>query len=106
MIVGYFDEDIGNQVADAVKKSGYDPIQVRTGRDVLKRLNQAADVDLVLIDEALPDPGLASLLAQLRADFHYGRVPVVLTVAKEREDAVRRYAEHAPTCRCCRFRWR
>ena len=96
MIVGYFDDTIGNRVADAVKKSGYDPIMVRTGREVLKRLNEAADVDLVLIDEALPDPGLPSLLAQLRADLYYGRVPVVLTVSQEREDAVRRYAENAP----------
>ena len=96
VIVGYFDDALGNKVADAVKKSGYDPIQVRTGRDVLKRLNEAADVDLVLIDEALPDPGLAALLAQLRADVHFGRVPVVLTVSREREDAVHRYAENAP----------
>ncbi len=97
VIVGYFGEESGNRVADAVRKAGYDPIQVRSGRDVLNRLNQAADVDLVLIDEAgLPDPGLPSLLAQLRADLHYGRVPVVLTVSKEREDAIRRYAERAP----------
>jgi CheY-like chemotaxis protein len=96
VIVGYFSEDVGNKVADSVRKAGYDPIQVRTGRDVLKRLNEAADVDLVLIDEALPDPGLASLLSQLRGDLNYGRVPVVLTVDKEREDAVRHYAEHAP----------
>ena len=96
VIVGYFGDAISNRVADAVKKAGYDPIQVRTGRDVLLRLNQAADVDLVLIDEALPDPGLPSLLAQLRADLHYGRLPVVLTVMKNREDAVRSYAERAP----------
>ena len=96
VIVGYYSEEVGNRVADAVKKSGYEPISVRMGRDVLKRLNEAADVDLVLIDEALPDPGLPSLLAQLRADVNYGRVPVVVTVAKEREDAVRRFVERSP----------
>jgi CheY-like chemotaxis protein len=95
VIVGYHSEAIGNHVADTVKKSGFDPIQVRTGYDVLKRLNEAADVDLVLIDEALPDPGLPSLLAQLRADVNYGRVPVVVTATKEREDAMRRYVEHS-----------
>jgi CheY-like chemotaxis protein len=96
IIVGYFDDAIDNRVADAVKKSGYEPIEERTGQDVLKRLNQAADVDLVLIDEALPNPGLASLLAQLRADVHFGRIPVVLTVSREREDAVQRYTENTP----------
>ncbi len=96
VIVAYFGEAVGNRVADAVRKAGYDPIQLRTGRDVLLRLNEAADVDLVLMDEALPDPGLPSLLAQLRADLNYGRLPVVLTVMKNREAAVRSYAERAP----------
>jgi CheY-like chemotaxis protein len=96
IIVGYFDDVRGNAIADTVKKCGYDPIQKQTGREVLQRLNEAADVDLVLIDEALPNPGLASLLAQLRADVHYGRVPVVLTVARDREEAVRRFSENAP----------
>ena len=81
-----------------MKKSGFDPIPVRTGRDVLRRLNKAADVDLVLIDEALPDPGLPSLLAQLRADLNYGRIPVVVTVPKEREDALRRYVATVAQC--------
>jgi len=96
IIVGYYDEARGNAVADAVRKCGFEPVQERTGRAVLDRLNTAADVDLVLIDEALPNPGLASLLSQLRADIHYGRVPVVLTVAPDRESAVRRYSENAP----------
>ena len=39
-----------------------------TGRDVLRRLKAKADVDAVVIDSVLPNPGLASLLAQLRAD--------------------------------------
>ena len=95
VIVGYYSVEVGNKVADAVKKSGFDPIPVRTGRDVIRRLNQAADVDLVLIDEALPDPGLASLLAQLRADLNYGRIPVVVTASKDRQDALRRYAEQS-----------
>ncbi len=93
VIVGYFSVEVGNKVADAVKKAGFDPIAVRTGRDVLKRLNEAGDVDLVLMDEALPDPGLSSVLAQIRADLNYGRIPIVVTAAKDRQDAVRRYAE-------------
>jgi CheY-like chemotaxis protein len=93
VIVGYFNEGVGSKIADAVQQAGFDTVQLRTGRDVLKRLNQAADIDLVLIDEALPDPGLASLLAQLRADPNYGRLPVVLTYGKERENAVRDLAE-------------
>ncbi len=93
IIVGYFDGDTDNKVADAVKAAGFEPIQARTGRDVLNRLNQAADVDLVLIDAALPDPGLASLLAQLRADIHYGRLPVVVTVNQKPDDVLGRELE-------------
>jgi CheY-like chemotaxis protein len=95
VIVGYYSVEIGNKVAEAVKKSGFEPIAVRTGREVLKRLNEAADVDLVLMDEALPDPGLPSVLAQIRADLNYGRIPVVVTTAKDRQEAVRRYVEHS-----------
>jgi CheY-like chemotaxis protein len=83
VIVGYFDEDQANRAAAAVASAGFEPVKVRTGRAVVQRLGQAADIDLILMDEALPDPGLANLLGQLRADVHAARLPVVLTVKAE-----------------------
>jgi CheY-like chemotaxis protein len=94
VLLGYFDEDLLTRVAAAAAAAGFEPIRASTGREVLRRLTQAADIDLVVVDEALPDPGLASLLAQLRADVNVGLVPVILTAGPQREDAVRRYSEH------------
>src|SRR5205807_3949455 len=54
-----------------------------TGRDVLRRLKARSDVDVVVIDSRLPNPGLASLLAQLRADQSVSRLPVLLAAIPE-----------------------
>src|SRR5262249_8669670 len=86
-------EDTTVKVADAVAKAGYEPIRVTTGRDALRRLNEASDVEVLLLDANLPEPGLTSLLAQLRADSNAGRVPVLLAAPVEREEALRRYTE-------------
>jgi CheY-like chemotaxis protein len=96
VLVAYFSDDQATRVDAVVAAAGFEPVKVNTGRAVMLRLGQAADIDLVLLDEALPDPGLASLIAQLRADVNVGLVPVVLTAGPEREDAVRRYVERLP----------
>jgi CheY-like chemotaxis protein len=97
VLVGYFNDDIADRVAETVRKAGYTPVKAKTGRDVMLRVNEAADIDLLLLDAALPDPGLASLLAQLRADNNVGQLPVVVTApTPEREDPLRRFAERYP----------
>jgi CheY-like chemotaxis protein len=77
------DEDWRGRVRTAVAQAGADPVPVATGRDALRRLRAAADVDLILLDSTLPDPGLASLLGQLRADVFSANVPVVLVAVPE-----------------------
>jgi CheY-like chemotaxis protein len=96
VLVAYFNEDVLNRVANAVTGAGFEPVKARTGRDVLRRLNQAADIDLVLLDAGLPDPGLAPLLGQLRSDVNYGLLPVVLTAPPARVDALNRFVERYP----------
>ncbi len=91
VLVGFFVPDLGERVAEAVAKAGFEPVKVRTGKEVMERLRSAADIDLLLLDEALPDPGLAFLLANLRADQNAARLPLLLSAAPEREDAVRRF---------------
>jgi CheY-like chemotaxis protein len=93
VLTAYFDDVINRKVAESVTKAGFEAVPVKTGNAVLQRLAEAADVDLLLIDETLPDPELANLLAQLRADLNAGPLPIVLTAKLDREDAVRRTAE-------------
>jgi CheY-like chemotaxis protein len=84
VIVGDFIADRGNQVAQTLEKMGYQTIVVPTGRELLRRLGKAADIDLVLVDSGIPDPPLPYLLAELRADVNYGLVPVFVTMAPDR----------------------
>jgi hypothetical protein len=89
VLVANANADLGSAVGQAVADAGYEPVYAASGRDALRRLNQAADIDVILIDSNLTDPSLSFLLAQLRADLHYGRLPLFLTALPTREEAVR-----------------
>lgn len=86
ILVAFFQPDLTSRAADAVRGAGFDPVPVHTGRELMKRLNASADIDLILMEEALPDPGLANLMAQLRADRNAGLIPILLTTSRERLD--------------------
>jgi CheY-like chemotaxis protein len=94
VIIGAQQEDFTTQAGHHLAEAGFDPVPEHTGRAVLQRLNEAADIDLVMIDANLPDPGLASLLGQLRSDINTGLLPVVVLVAPEREEHLRPVTEH------------
>jgi hypothetical protein len=49
----------------------------------MRRLNEAADIDLVVVDSRLPYPGLAEFLGEMRSDVHVGRLPVYVTIAPD-----------------------
>jgi hypothetical protein len=97
VLVAYFDGNAATRVTGAVREAGFEPVTVHTGRELMRRLGQAADIDLVLVESGLPDPGLAGLLGQLNADVTASRLPVVLTAPADREDALRRYTARYPT---------
>jgi CheY-like chemotaxis protein len=68
-------------ISDAVKKADFEPVVATSGRDALRRLKEAADIDVIMIDREIPDPQLRDLLAQLRADMNAGLVPIIITEA-------------------------
>lgn len=70
-------------LSDLLEKAGYDTVRVRTGRDLLRRLRQAGDVDLVVVDHHIQDPPLPYTLGQLRADAHNGLLPVLVVASLE-----------------------
>jgi CheY-like chemotaxis protein len=90
VLIGYFDEARLDRVADALRALRLDPVKASTGRVLLQRLTEAADIDVILIDHALPDPSLTHLLGQLNADRNGSRLPVIVTAPPEREEALRR----------------
>ncbi|MGL4554007.1 MAG: hypothetical protein ACRC33_22835, partial [Gemmataceae bacterium] len=57
------------------------------GRDVMRALRAGADIDAVLLDSTLA-PGLAHLLAQMRADPEVSKVPVLVAAVPQTRAAV------------------
>jgi len=93
VLVAFVHEDVATAVGNAVAKAGYEAVVLRSGRELLQRLGKAADIDALVIDSELPDPSLASLLAQLRSDLYAGQLPIVVAAPDDREVALRGFVE-------------
>jgi hypothetical protein len=76
VLVGHFQPDVAERMAQAVRAAGLEAEVVHTGRELMRRLKEAADIDAVIIDSELPYPMLADTLASLRYDVHVGLLPV------------------------------
>src|SRR5262249_1843682 len=50
VVVALADRSFRNDVSDALKTAGADPVPAATGRAALRRLKQRADIDAVVID--------------------------------------------------------
>jgi hypothetical protein len=77
-IVADANGDRAFELAHVIQAVGFDPIVRSTGRDILRRLREAADVDVVVVDAGIPDSPLPYLLAQLRGDVNFGLLPVII----------------------------
>jgi CheY-like chemotaxis protein len=88
VLVGFADEVTNDAAGRAVQAAGFDSIKVNSGRQALKRLGEAADIDALLIDVGLPDPGLAWLLSQLRGDVGFGQLPLWLVLPGDTQDTL------------------
>lgn len=93
VLVAFSSEAMNDRVARALADAGFDSVRVQTGREALRRLESAADIDALLVDTQLPDPGLAPLLAQLRASVSYGRLPLYLFLPGETQESLRRQVQ-------------
>lgn len=80
VLIADVNRERGEAVGNAAKAAGFEAIVVRTGRQVMHRLAEAADIDLILLDHQIFDPTLRDLLTQLRADVNVGLLPVVITI--------------------------
>jgi hypothetical protein len=76
VLVAHFQPQQAERMADAVRSAGNEAIVVRTGRELMRRLNEASDIDAIFIDSELPNPPLEDTLASLRYDIHAGLLPV------------------------------
>lgn len=70
-------------VATILHRVGFQVETAPTGRDLIRRLHEKADIDLVLLDRHLPDPALPDMLAQVRADFRGKTLPLMVVVSPD-----------------------
>lgn len=76
ILVAHFDPAEGEAIANAVRAAGYEAVVVRTGREAMRRLKQAADIDGIILDHETPYPQLEDNLASMRYDVHVGHLPL------------------------------
>jgi CheY-like chemotaxis protein len=70
-------------LAQTLRQAGFDSVVTHTGRDALRRLVQATDIDVVWIDHELPYPQLPHLITEIRSDYRFGRLPIYVTLAQD-----------------------
>jgi CheY-like chemotaxis protein len=67
--------------SEVVEQAGYEAVVTRTGRETLRRLALAGDIDVVWVNHELVYPTLPDFLAQARTDYRYGKLPLFVTVS-------------------------
>jgi vacuolar-type H+-ATPase subunit F/Vma7 len=70
----------GEEVGKALEGAGFSAVVVQTGKEVMRRLQESGDIDVILIDYKVFDPEIADLLVQLRSDVDMGVLPLIITV--------------------------
>ncbi len=79
-IVADFNRARAEAVSGVLQNVGFQAVPVQTGRQLLDRLKQAGDIDIVLIDHEIFQPELLDLLTQLRADVDWAAIPLIITI--------------------------
>jgi two-component system chemotaxis sensor kinase CheA len=75
-----------------LETAGYEVGVARDGRDALRQIDQAAELDLVLTDIQMPEMDGFELLEAIRADQSHSSLPVVVVTTLADEDSRRRGA--------------
>jgi two-component system phosphate regulon response regulator PhoB len=72
-------------IAYTLKQAGHQPLRADTAEHAM-RLVQSALPDLVLLDWMLPDQSGLRLLARIRADRQFRKLPVIMLTARSMEE--------------------
>lgn|SRR5512143_3087794 len=70
-------------LADQLARLGFEVEQAASGSEAMARLGARPDVEVVLLDWAMPEMDGLEVLRQLRADSRFGELPVVMLVTED-----------------------
>jgi len=84
ILVAEDDPDIGSLLEHYLKKAGFLPAVVASGRDVMPQIKRDAP-DLVVLDLMLPGLDGLQVCRAIRADAHTAAIPIIMLTAKAEE---------------------
>jgi CheY-like chemotaxis protein len=87
-LIGDPDAVRADGVATILQHIGFDTEVAKSGRQLVRRLQEKADVDLILVDNHIVDPMLPDLLPQLRADRRARTLPLLVIASPEGQTPV------------------
>jgi CheY-like chemotaxis protein len=93
LLMAYIAADKAADVRQRVKEIGFEPVLVKSAKDIFDRLGQSADYDAIFLGSSLPTRDLSYLLTNLRADADQGRLPILVFVTSSEKGAVGKAAE-------------
>ncbi len=93
VLIGHGNSSEGQRVAGLFRELGFDPIVVNTGADLTKKANESADFAMVAVDAALPEPGIAYTLSQLRENSNTSGLPIIVLAAENQARSARMMSE-------------
>lgn len=73
-----------DSLAALLRSLGYNVEQFVHGRDLLRRIGDSSDFDLVLVDRHVAHPQLNDFLSQLRSDLKSGGVPIAVVASPDK----------------------
>lgn len=73
-----------DRLAGQFRDLGYVTENVGSGRELLRRVAKASDLDLIVIDRHVADPLLNDVLSHLNADPNAGRRPVLIVASSDK----------------------
>jgi len=82
-LIGDADRIRADMLAGVMRQAGFHVEVARTGRELMRRLQTRADIDLIVLDHHLPYPMFADTLAQVRADFRSAALPVLVMASPD-----------------------
>lgn len=95
-IVGHIKRDTAVTLAAQAGQSGYHGIPVGSATEMLQEAHANPDVQLIMLSDAIGEPGYSEVLQALRAQPRTRLVPVLLLVSSDEYEAAATLAQRYP----------
>ncbi|MBI3409046.1 MAG: hypothetical protein HY040_11920 [Planctomycetes bacterium] len=89
-LIAYVPQDKANEMREAFKGIGFDPVLVKDLKAAFEKLGQSADYDVIVLFPGMMERELPFTISQLRGDSDFGRLPIAIFAPKDRDESLAR----------------